>query len=364
MDVLAYSPSVDVIVEMNRNGEISYVDLSPDVVSASVSRKENAASTFSAVLKNDGGKYNGAFACFDKVVVYATKVDRCKVFSGYLTEFDAFKLYGDDFNISAKCPIYRLQKYYWDPGLLASAELLRTRPGEGGRPDSGYAQLAASLLTEVAAWPPDMIAIQEEIPPAAVEWAKKVYLANQDEITQLKDMANEFFDVLRAHGPSLTPSVGDAIATAVSAAAGTMASVSGKDLSGVSVNNIDDLGPELAEQIKKLSKTRQVIISTAVSKLGCPYVWGATGPDTFDCSGLTSYCYRQAGVSIPRVSGDQAGCGRQVPVPEAVPGDIVWKQGHVGLAIGGGNFIHAPEPGDVVKITTWNPWQHAVRVVD
>lgn len=96
------------------------------------------------------------------------------------------------------------------------------------------------------------------------------------------------------------------------------------------------------------------VISVAYAQLGKPYVWGAAGPDCFDCSGLVMYCYEVgAGISLPHSSYALANCGTPVSVSELKPGDILGFRGwgHVGLYCGGGNFIQAPHTGDVVKIT-------------
>ena len=106
-----------------------------------------------------------------------------------------------------------------------------------------------------------------------------------------------------------------------------------------------------------------IICQAAESRLGCPYVWAATGPNTFDCSGLTQWCYRQAGISIPRVDTSQRAAATSVlPVSQAEPGDIMWKYGHVGIYMGGGAYIHAPYTGDVVRYA-WNmdTWTNACR---
>ncbi len=97
------------------------------------------------------------------------------------------------------------------------------------------------------------------------------------------------------------------------------------------------------------------VVGVAYAQLGKPYVWGAEGPDCFDCSGLTMYCYSVgAGISISHSSYEQANCGTQVSVSELQPGDILGFRGwgHVGLYVGGGDFIHAPQTGDVVKVTS------------
>ena len=86
--------------------------------------------------------------------------------------------------------------------------------------------------------------------------------------------------------------------------------------------------------------------------MGCPYVWGASGPNTFDCSGLVMWCYAQAGVSLDHYSGSQAGSGAVIPVSSAQPGDILWRPGHVAIYVGGNQYIHAPQTGDVVKVSS------------
>ncbi|WP_436773955.1 NlpC/P60 family protein [Yinghuangia sp. YIM S09857] len=93
-------------------------------------------------------------------------------------------------------------------------------------------------------------------------------------------------------------------------------------------------------------------VAAAASKIGKPYVYGATGPNSFDCSGLTGWAWKQAGVSLPRTSQAQAGAGRSVPVDQIQPGDLViYYSGmsHVGIYAGGGQIIHAPKPGTNVR---------------
>lgn len=104
------------------------------------------------------------------------------------------------------------------------------------------------------------------------------------------------------------------------------------------------------------------VVGAAYSRLGCPYKWGAAGPNAFDCSGLVVWCYAKAGKSLPHSSGALASAGTRVSISSAKPGDILWKPGHVGIYIGGGKYIHAPHTGDVVKISSdVHRFSYAVR---
>jgi cell wall-associated NlpC family hydrolase len=94
-------------------------------------------------------------------------------------------------------------------------------------------------------------------------------------------------------------------------------------------------------------------IEFARAQLGKPYVYGATGPNSYDCSGLTQAAWGAAGVSIPRTTYDQVDFGSRVTADQLQPGDLVFFYSdvtHVGLYIGGGQMIHAPHTGTVVKI--------------
>ncbi|MFF1548285.1 NlpC/P60 family protein [Streptomyces sp. NPDC058291] len=109
-------------------------------------------------------------------------------------------------------------------------------------------------------------------------------------------------------------------------------------------------------------------VSYAYSKLGSPYVWGATGPNAFDCSGLVLASYRSAGVSLPRTTYAQIGAGRRVSRSELLPGDLVFFYSgitHVGLYIGDGQMIHAPNPSAPVRVAPIDqmPFAGATRVV-
>lgn len=128
-----------------------------------------------------------------------------------------------------------------------------------------------------------------------------------------------------------------------------------------------------AEEVKKVqeqasSSTADKLISIAKSKIGSPYVYGATGPYSFDCSGFTSYVYRQMGISLPRVASSQAYAGKTVSKADLQKGDLVFFNtyggiSHVGIYIGGGSFVHASSYGSGVKISSLYESYYASRYV-
>ncbi|WP_311590480.1 C40 family peptidase [Varibaculum massiliense] len=92
------------------------------------------------------------------------------------------------------------------------------------------------------------------------------------------------------------------------------------------------------------------VVGIAMQYQGVPYVWGGSTPSGFDCSGFVGYVYRQVGKSLPRTANAIAAAGTKLPLSQAQPGDILWHNNHVAIYIGGGKLIHAPKPGERVKV--------------
>ncbi|MBT2467675.1 C40 family peptidase [Streptomyces sp. ISL-66] len=107
-------------------------------------------------------------------------------------------------------------------------------------------------------------------------------------------------------------------------------------------------------------------VAFAYGAIGKPYVWGATGPGSFDCSGLTQAAWRAAGVSLPRTTYTQINAGQRISRDQLAPGDLVFFYSgvtHVGMYVGNGQMIHAPRPGSTVRLAPVDsmPWAGASR---
>lgn len=141
-------------------------------------------------------------------------------------------------------------------------------------------------------------------------------------------------------------------------AAGALASSAGTSASGTGLT-----GGEI-----------DAFLKAAISRRGMPYIWGAAGPASFDCSGLVQWSFAQAGVVMPRVAADQARTGPAVPVSQLQPGDLLFYHtdptapdyiSHVAIFLGNGWMIQAPEPGEnvqIVPLTLGSEFAGAVRV--
>jgi cell wall-associated NlpC family hydrolase len=115
----------------------------------------------------------------------------------------------------------------------------------------------------------------------------------------------------------------------------------------------DRVTPAPSAPVVANSNAAQVAIDTAMAQRGKPYVWAAGGPSSYDCSGLTAYAFRAAGINLPHSSAAQSRMGQAVSRDQLQPGDLVFfysPVSHVGIYIGNGQMVHAPTSGDVVKV--------------
>jgi cell wall-associated NlpC family hydrolase len=104
------------------------------------------------------------------------------------------------------------------------------------------------------------------------------------------------------------------------------------------------------------------VIAYARAQIGKPYSWGAAGPGSFDCSGLTMMAYAQIGISLPHCSSCQASGGAKVPFSQRQPGDLIWRPGHIALYVGNGQQIAATHTGDFVRLQPAGDGQY-VRIL-
>jgi cell wall-associated NlpC family hydrolase len=116
------------------------------------------------------------------------------------------------------------------------------------------------------------------------------------------------------------------------------------------------------------SAAAQIAVDTAMAQQGKPYVWAASGPGSYDCSGLVQFAYAAAGIGLPHSSRMQSQMGQQVSRDQLQPGDLVFfysPVSHVGIYIGNGQMVHAPTSGDVVKVASidaMGSYSHATRI--
>jgi cell wall-associated NlpC family hydrolase/Tfp pilus assembly protein PilN len=147
-------------------------------------------------------------------------------------------------------------------------------------------------------------------------------------------------------------------------AAAQMAAAANSNSSKASSSNSSSQKSSSVVAVPSAGKA-QAILNEAYKHLGAPYVWGATGPDTFDCSGFTQYVYEHAlGIDITRTTYTQINEGQPVSEDQLQPGDLVFPHtGHVGIYVGNGQMIHAPQTGEAVKVGPVYSFYAARRII-
>ena len=223
--------------------------------------------------------------------------------------------------------------------------LLRRRAQEQATIERGMARerhLAASLGTEIAQLKEQEAREQAE----AIRRAREIIRRQQAEAARR---------LAAAAAAAPDPGIGGSAPSTLSAGSSSSSS-SSSGSSGPSASSGSSAAAEVAPPPPPSNGSLgQRAVAAAMTRLGSPYVWGASGPSSFDCSGLTMWAYAQVGVSLGHFTGAQWNEGAHVGRGDLQPGDLVFFHSdlhHMGMYIGGGSFIHAPHTGDVVKISS------------
>lgn len=176
----------------------------------------------------------------------------------------------------------------------------------------------------------------------ALENDKKTLLAKQEEMTEQKSQINEKIAEKRSEISDYTSQIAEAVERAEREKRAQQASAP-------SYNYVAPNNPSGG----------QAIVSAAFKYQGVPYVWGGSSGSGVDCSGLVMLAHKSIGVNLAHYSGSIGSGGQRVPnMASALPGDVVCYAGHVGIYIGNGQMIHAPQTGDVVRVVNvyGSPW--------
>jgi cell wall-associated NlpC family hydrolase len=191
---------------------------------------------------------------------------------------------------------------------------------------------------------------QQEVARQAAErgTVERQLAERQSYLANVKGQIRQLIEAQQAAQRAAAERVAAAARARLAAAppAATAVSSAGDTLTGAVV--------ESASSTSAPSGHGDIVASLALAETGKPYVWAAAGPDAFDCSGLVMYVFGKIGIGLPHSSYAQVGMGSPVSFSDLQPGDLVFFHGdsHVGIYIGGGNFVHAPHTGDVVKVSS------------
>ncbi len=213
---------------------------------------------------------------------------------------------------------------------------------EAQRQYAAVAAQQADLEAQIAAYQADFARLSAEEQRAALEAAAAAHAADTQRAS--RDEEREEPAAGGAPAPSSTPSAGSP-SSASSAAASASSSASSSSSASAA--------EEPAAAAAPASGAAATVVAAAMAQRGKPYVWAAAGPGSFDCSGLTQYAFRAAGITLPHSSRMQFQMGTAVSRSQLQPGDLVFFYSpvtHVGVYIGNGQMVHAPTSGDVVKV--------------
>ena len=245
-----------------------------------------------------------------------------------------------------------------DADLVASAKVARTELENTKAELADQQQAAANAVNEAKTY------------KATIE-------AKQTEYNNLYNSLSAEYQQLLAEEQEAAAKAAEEAAKAYSPAASNDSSSTSNSTSNSGSDNSSSSGSSSSNSSSGSSKsssssssysgassipTHGSVVDYAASRVGCPYVWGASGPSSFDCSGLVMWAYAQIGISLPHYTESLYSCAKaRISVDAAQPGDVLYRSGHVGISTGGNNYIHAPHTGDVVKYASGGRWTCALR---
>ncbi|MGG7144675.1 NlpC/P60 family protein [Clostridium nigeriense] len=188
-------------------------------------------------------------------------------------------------------------------------------------------------------------------------------LGSSSDISELKSAINQLISI-RDNQPLKSPTVIEEVNNAIESGTARIEDLQAQAAISDTTNSSNN--STITPNRGQTSSSGNAIVDYAYTLMGTPYVYGATGPNSFDCSGFTSYVYRNAaGIEITRTTYSQLGVGTSVSYNELQPGDLVFTYGsdHVGIYVGNGQYIHAPQPGESVKVSPVTSFYAARRVL-
>lgn len=318
---LLYSPSIAIYLGHKvAFDKYDYYDVSEDVASCNVSRNTDSCSTFSFSLLDHLGKYDGIFEPMDLCTIYAQKEGRVtRLITGYITDVPKYNARGTELSFNGFCSLYRLQNIWWDPHLTASQrEVLLKGGGDVSGQQSNFEQLLYNLLTKVGGLSADDIRIGA-MPQEVVDWAWRMFEAQQGDVNQLVGQMDEFYDILMTTGVTGGGSVGG----------------------GGAASGASDLGQKLADVAMAEYESGK---ADGKYHEGDPKYWNfvnsggfSDGSSTPWCACFVSWCAHEAGIST------------DILPKSAWAGDfnddtIKGKGGNVHVMSEGG---YDPQPGDI-----------------
>jgi cell wall-associated NlpC family hydrolase len=205
-------------------------------------------------------------------------------------------------------------------------------------------QLLGSITSEVAT-----LRAQEERRQALIAAQAKARLAHEQEL--LRQQARERAQIAAENPPPVTPTTTTTTTTQAPPTTTTTATTT-------TAPTTTATAPPDPQPTAPLPGGHPEAATIALHYLGVPYLWGGSTPSGFDCSGLVMYVFNQLGIQLPHFAAAQYGLGTPVPRDLLQPGDLVFfdSLNHVGIYIGGGQVVHAPNTGDVVKISNLSDW--------